>query len=249
MPIQMGDEGARSIGGRWDFAILRRRTASTGEPESELRWRTRDTRSTARRGLRVPHPSGGRRVSPASARCVSAHGPSPRRQCRRSSGSAPWTTPPSAIWNWDRVGLTYANFRAKLVKKLGPNGERMVSFGSSGRFRASTCRSPTSSTSRGLISIALQIEAADGMKAEGLGYFKEGGSPPKRHRPRRKTFDEEEDNANKEADQRRPSRRKRTSCKPMQKLSSGSKRGLKISSCGAAARRTVPTLRPTTRIS
>ena len=26
------------------------------------------------------------------------------------------------------VGLTYANFRAKLVKKLGPNGERMVSF-------------------------------------------------------------------------------------------------------------------------
>ena len=26
------------------------------------------------------------------------------------------------------VGLDYANFRAKLVKKLGPNGERMVSF-------------------------------------------------------------------------------------------------------------------------
>ena len=26
------------------------------------------------------------------------------------------------------VGLTYANFRAKLVKKLGPNGERKVAF-------------------------------------------------------------------------------------------------------------------------
>ena len=100
MPIQIGDEGGADDRRQAGTApIPYRRTASTGEPEGWSEWRTRGTRSTARRGRRVPRPSGGRRVSPASARCASARGPSPRLQCKRSSGSARWTTPPSARRN------------------------------------------------------------------------------------------------------------------------------------------------------
>ena len=64
-------------------------------------------------------------------------------------------------------------------------------------------------------------QAADGMKAE-VGNFKEGGESAKEAQTAAQTFDEEEDNANKEADKVTQARRKRTSLNRCRSSSSGS---------------------------
>ena len=89
-------------------------------------------------------------------------------------------------------------------------------------------------------------QAADGMKAE-VGNFKEGGESAKEAQTAAQTFDEEEDNANKEADKVDPSSKKENQLKPMQKLEQRlANAALKISSV-AQLLADNPDVRPTTR--